>query len=58
MKEKIIDYLIVKHLNAEDFNYNPNQRIKAAFILAKKEFKKLTEEQKNKLLKKINNQSQ
>lgn len=58
MKEIIIDYLIIKHLNAEDFAYSPNQRIKAAYILAKKEFKKLTEKQKAKLLKEIKDQSQ
>lgn len=54
MNEKIYDYLIMKHLNDENFKYSPNQRIKAAYILAKKEFAKLTEREKKAILKKIN----
>lgn len=44
----------MKHLNDKNFKYSPNQRIKSAYILAKKEFAKLTEEEKKAILKKIN----
>lgn len=44
----------MKHLNDENFKYSPNQRVKAAYILAKKEFAKLTEEKKKEILDKIN----
>jgi hypothetical protein len=36
-----------------DFQSQPNQRIKAAFILAKKRYEELSEEEKREILKKI-----
>ena len=53
MKEKIIDHLTMKHLSADEFNPSCNQRIRTAYILAKKDYDKLTEEQKQDILKEI-----
>lgn len=53
MKEKIIDHLTMKHLSADEFNPSCNQRIRTACILAKKDYDKLTEEQKQDMLKEI-----
>ena len=53
MKAKIIDYLTLQNLLDRDFQSQPNQRIKTAFILAKKQYKKLSEEDKRKILEKI-----
>ena len=43
----------MKHLKADEFNPSCNQRIRTACILAKKDYEKLTEEQKQDILKKI-----
>ncbi len=53
MKEKIIDYLISQILLDRDFQSNPNQRIKSAYILAKKLYRKLSEEEKEEIWNKI-----
>jgi hypothetical protein len=53
MKEKILDYLTLQSLLDRDFQSQPNQRIKAAFILAKKRYEELSEEEKREILKKI-----
>lgn len=53
MKEEIIDHLTMKHLNAGKFSPSDNQRIRTAHILAKKDYEKLTEEQKQEILEKI-----
>jgi hypothetical protein len=53
MKAKIIDYLTLQNLLDRDFQSQPNQRIKAAFILAKKRYEELSEEEKREILEKI-----
>lgn len=53
MKEKIIDHLTMKHLSADEFSPSCNQRIRTACILAKKDYENLTEEQKQDILKEI-----
>jgi hypothetical protein len=50
MKEKIIDHLTMKHLTAGKFNPSDNQRIRTAHILAKKDYEKLTEQQRQNIL--------
>lgn len=55
MKEKVIDYLTLSILLDRDFQSNPNQRIKSAYILAKKEYSKLTEAQREEIQRKIEN---
>lgn len=50
MKEKIIDHLTMRHLTAGKFNPSDNQRIKTAHILAKKDYEKLTEQQRQNIL--------
>ena len=44
MKEKILDYLTLQSLLDRDFQSQPNQRIKAAFLLAKKKYEKLSDD--------------
>ena len=53
MKEKIIDHLTMKHLKVDEFNPSCSQRIRTACILAKKDYDKLTEKQKQDILKEI-----
>lgn len=53
MKEEIIDHLTMKHLSADEFNPSCNQKIRTAYILAKKDYENLTEEQKQDILKEI-----
>jgi hypothetical protein len=42
MDEKVINYLIVKNLEDEDFTTNPYLRVRTAYILAKKEYLKMS----------------
>jgi len=58
MKAKIIDYLTLQNLLDRDFQSQPNQKIKTAFILAKKQYEKLSEEKKREILKKIESYKQ
>ena len=51
MDERIINYLIVKQLEDENFSAHPHIRIRSAYILAKKEFKRMSEEEKKKISK-------
>ena len=53
MESEIIDYLTLQNLVSEDFDAPMNQRIRSAFIIAKKQYKNLTEEQKKGILKKL-----
>lgn len=50
MREEILNYLIVKNLEDKSFNAHVHQKVKLAYILAKKQYEKLTEEQKQKIL--------
>ena len=54
MKERIINYLIVKHLEDRDFDAHPHQKVKSAYILAKKEYEKLSEFEKEQIIKYLN----
>lgn len=53
MESKIIDYLTLQNLVSEDFDAPMNQRIRSAFIIAKKQYKNLTKEQKKEIIKKL-----
>mgnify|MGYP006892406867 CR=1 FL=1 len=53
MREKILDYLTISYLLDKDFQAHPNQRIRTAYILAKKDYKNLTQEQKDEISEKI-----
>ena len=50
MREEILNYLIVKNLEDESFDAHVHQRVKLAYILAKKQYLQLTDEQKQKIL--------
>jgi len=53
MESDIIDYLTLQNLVSEDFDAPMNQRIRCAFIIAKKQYENLTEEQRKEIIKKI-----
>jgi len=55
MKEKIMNYLTLKRLLDREFQSQPNQRIKSAYLLARKDYDKLTEDQKKEIITKIEN---
>ena len=42
MDEKVINYLIIKHLEDKDFTAHPHLRVRTAYILAKKEYLKMS----------------
>ena len=58
MKEQIIDHLTMKHLTAGKFSPSDNQRIRTAHILAKKDYEKLTEQQRQDILNAINKEEE
>ena len=58
MKEKIIDHLTMKHLTAGKFSSSDNQKIRTAHILAKKDYEKLTEQQRQNILNTINKEEE
>ena len=45
----IIDYLTLQHLGDPNFNTPVGQRIKIAFIMAKKAYEKMSEEERREL---------
>jgi len=49
MKEKIIDYLTLLKLKDREFQSYPNQRIKSAYILARKAYKLLSNKEKEEI---------
>tara|TARA_A100001037_G_C15076403_1_gene601961 strand:- start:988 stop:1161 length:174 start_codon:yes stop_codon:yes gene_type:complete len=53
MKSKIIDYLTMQFINDKTFKAHYCQRIRAAWILAEKKYRTLTDEQKSEILKEI-----
>ena len=55
MKSKIIDYLTLKYSQDKNRNFANGRLIKEAFLLAKKDFNKMTESEKEKIIKIINN---
>jgi hypothetical protein len=52
-KGKIIDYLIVKHLEDPNFEAPAAQKVRRAWILAKSEYDSMSEERKKKIWEKI-----
>lgn len=58
MDEKILNYLIVKHLEDENFESHPHLRVRSAYILAKKEYLTMTQKEKEIILKIIDNEEQ
>lgn len=58
MREHIINYLIVKIMKEKTFNVHYAKRARAAWILAEKQYAKLTEEEKQDIINKINIQSE
>ena len=58
MKEQIIDHLTMKHLTEGKFSHSDNQRIRTAHILAKKDYEKLTEQQRQNILNAINKEEE
>ena len=53
MEDKIMDFLTLKVLHDPHFQANPHARVRYAYIKARKIYKKLTEEQKQAILKHI-----
>ncbi len=53
VKERIIDYLTLLYLRDREFQSQPNQRIKSAYILARKTYQRLTRQEKSEILKQI-----
>ena len=52
MKNRIIDYLTVKAMRSEELKYN-NSKVRSAFLIAKKQYLKLSEDEKQEIIKKI-----
>ena len=53
MDERIINYLIVKHLEDADFTTHPHLRVRSAYILAKKEYLDMSAAEKTEILNKL-----
>ena len=53
MDERIINYLIVKHLEDADFTAHPHLRVRSAYILAKKEYLDMSAAEKTEILNKL-----
>jgi hypothetical protein len=58
MDEKIINYLMVRHLRDPRCEGNHHIRIRSAYILAKKEFENISEKERKRIMKKIKNEKQ
>lgn len=54
MREEIINHLTMNRLRSEGFSAPCNQEIRVAFILAHKDYEKLTEKEIQEILNKIN----
>lgn len=50
MKEEIIDHLTLLILRDREFQSHPNQRIKSAYILARKAYSTLSNQEKEKIV--------
>ena len=46
INNKIIDFLTLKIMSDKDFECNPHMRVRAAWILAKKQFEEMNDEDK------------
>ena len=54
MKGKIIDYLTLEYLSEPSFEQYSSKRIRCAWILANKKYSQLSEDEKQQIIKKIN----
>ena len=54
MKNKIINYLILKIMKDESFESNPSKRVRSAWIIAQKQYSKLSEQEKKKIIEELN----
>lgn len=57
IEEKIIDYLTIKLIEDKSFISHPHSRVRSAWMKAKKQFIKLTEEEKESIIKIIDEQN-
>lgn len=48
---KIVDYLTIKLIDDQQFDCHPHSRVRSAWVIAKKQFINLTEEEKESILK-------
>jgi len=53
MDERIINYLIVKHLEDVDFSAHPHIRVRSAYILAKQEYLNMSEAERKEIKQKL-----
>ena len=58
MDEKILNYLIVRHLEDENLESHTHLRVRSAYILAKKEYSNMSDKEKQIILKIIGNEDQ
>ena len=56
MKNKIINYLILKIMEDESFEPNPSKRVRSAWIIAQKQYPKLSEQEKKKIIEELKSQ--
>ena len=53
MKNKIINYLILKIMEDESFEPNPSKRIRSAWIIAQKQYSKLSKQEKKEIIEEL-----
>jgi hypothetical protein len=53
MRDDIINYLIVKIMKEKTFNVHYAKRARVAWIIAEKQYAKLTEEEKEEIIKEL-----
>ena len=53
MDERIVNYLIVRHLEDVDFSAHPHLRVRSAYILAKKQYLDMSAAEKTEILNKL-----
>ena len=56
MKSKIVNYLTVKIMSDKNFHPHYAQRVRVAWILAEKQYKKLTKEEKQEIIEELSGQ--
>lgn len=58
MKSKIVNYLTVKLMSDKTFDVHYAKRARVAWILAEKQYLKLTEDEKQKIIKELSERQQ
>lgn len=53
---KIIDYLTLEIMKDKNFHPNPNIRIRSAYLMAKEQYRKMSNKDKELIIKKIKDQ--